>query len=145
MIVLLVFVEAIKVVHACHDLLRYGQLVCFVRWPVACRKDLYVEFDWILFNSALLNTILSVIPIRLRLILRELQVIHHSLNAVRHLASTIYLQLCHNTPLVLNALRLLAEEAPCKIILERLNEDVLIREMRKQLDDSFELRLVFLV
>ena len=104
MIVLLVFVEAVEVLHAGHDLLRYGELVRFVRWPVACREDLYVEFDWILFNLSFLNTFHPMIPVRLRLILGELQVIHHALNAVCHLPSTINLQLCHNTPLILNAL-----------------------------------------
>ena len=145
MIVLLVFVEAVEVHHAGHDLLRYGQLVCFVRWPVACRQDLNVEFNWILFNRPLLNTFRPVVPVRLRLILRELQVIHHAFNAVGHLPSTINLQLCHNTPLVLNALGLLAEQSACEIVLEGLDEDVLIRKMCKKLDDSFELCLILLV
>ena len=65
------------------------------------------------------------------MVLGELQVVHHALNAVGDLAAAVHLQEGDDALLILCALRLLAEEALGQEVLEALNEDVLINDVRE--------------
>ena len=138
-VVLLVLVEALEVVHASFDLLRHGELEGFVGWPVACGQYFDIEVDRVFLRRTLGHSILSVIPVGLCLVLREFEIVHHALDAVGHLTPAVDLQLGDDASLVLDALRLLAEQSASQIILERLNEDVFVREMREEFHHSFQL------
>jgi hypothetical protein len=47
------------------------------------------------------------------------------------LAAAVNLEFGDDASFIVYALRLLAEQTPCKVILERLDEYVFVRQMRK--------------
>ena len=84
-IILLIFVEAGEVVHACFDFLGYEVLEWFVGGPIAGCEDFDVELDGVFLGSAFGHAFLFVVPVSFCLVLGKFQVIHHALNAIFHL------------------------------------------------------------
>jgi hypothetical protein len=99
-------------------------------------EDLHVKFNWSVCSLSL-----SVLCIPLSLFFTELQIVHHTLNAVGDSPSTVDFESADNTPLVVDALRPFTQESSGQEIFERLNEDVFVSKVREKLYDLLQVRL----
>lgn len=79
------------------------------------------------------------------MVFRKIQIVHHSLDAIGYLTSTINLKFCHDGLFIIDALRLFAQKTTGQEILKRFNENIFVRQMREQHDDPFQVCLELIV